>query len=535
MILNVLNSNMSMTEINKTNITLVPKIKNPTKMTDFRPISLCNVIYKLISKVLANRLKVILPFIISENQSAFLSGRLITDNVLVALELMHYLEHKKEGKDGFATIKLDMSKAYDRLEWGFIKLVMIKMGFHEKWVELIMHCITSVTYSILVNGAAYSNITPMRGLQQGDPISPYIFLLCVDDFSSLIHDVARNHKISGVSICKGCPKITHLFFADNSLLFCKANSQECQNLVNILQLYEAASGQKIHADKSSVFFSSNTPNERRSEVLNLLGPMQDTHHKKYLGLPSIIGKSKVEIFAEIKKRVERKLSGWKEKMLSMGGREVLIKAVAQAIPTYTMSCFQIPKSLCDEMEAMMRKFWWGQRGQESRITWVSWRRMCKSKLVKGMGFRILQAFNLALLAKQGWRLISNPNSLVAQIYGARYYPHRDVFHSKLGSSPSFTWRSIYNGLEVVKRGSRWRVGNGERILIWEDKWIPTPTTYKVISPPKSFNDYPKVSALIDRDTRRWKGDVVRSLFLPFEARTILNIPQSSRRPDYLGG
>ena len=179
----------------------------------------------------------------------------------------------------------------------------------------------------------------------------------------------------------------------------------------------------------------------------------------------------------------------------------------------------------------MRKFWWGQRGQESRITWVSWRRMCKSKLVGGMGFRNLQAFNLAMLAKQGWRLISNPNSLVAQIYRARYYPHGDVFHSKLGSSPSFTWRNIYNGLEVVKRGSRWRVGNGERILIWEDKWLPTPTTYKVISPPKSFNGYPRVSALIDRDTRRWKGDVVKSLFLPFEARTILNIPLCHNLPE----
>ena len=141
--------------------------------------------------------------------------------------------------------------------------------------------------------------------------------------------------------------------------------------MDILQLYEAASGQKINADKSSVFFSNNTPDDRRCEVLNILGPMQDTRHKKYLGLPSIIGKSKVEIFNEIKERVERKLSRWKEKLLSVGGREILIKVVAQAIPTYTMSCFQIPKSLCDEIEAMMRKFWWGQRDQESKIAWIS--------------------------------------------------------------------------------------------------------------------------------------------------------------------
>ena len=185
----------------------------------------------------------------------------------------------------------------------------------------------------------------------------------------------------------------------------------------------------------------------------MLGPMQDTRHKKYLGLPLIIGKSKVEIFAEIKEKVKKKLSGWKEKILSMGGQEILIKAVVQAIPTYTMSCFQIPKSLCDEIEAMMRKFLWGQRGQESKIAWVSWKKMCKSKLNEGMAFRNLQAFNLVMLAKQGWRLILNPNSLVAQIYKARYHPHDDIFRAKLGSSPSYAWRSILNGLEVVKRGT----------------------------------------------------------------------------------
>ena len=170
-VLNVLNSNISMTEINKTFITLIPKTNNLAKMTNFRPISLSNVIYKLISKVLANHLKLVLPQIISENQSVFLSKRLITDNVLVAFELMHYLDHKRDGKDCYVAIKLDMSKAYDRVEWGFIDQVMKKLGFHDSWICLIMRCITSISYSVLINGVAYGNIIPSRGLCQGDPLS----------------------------------------------------------------------------------------------------------------------------------------------------------------------------------------------------------------------------------------------------------------------------------------------------------------------------------------------------------------------------
>ena len=136
MVLNVLNSDMSMADINKTYITFVPKNNNPSRMTDFRPISLSNVIYKLIAKALTNRLKLILPQIISENQSAFIAGRLIIDNVLIAFEMMHYLEHKKVGKDCYMAIKLDMSKAYDKVEWGFIEQIMRKLGFHERWIGL---------------------------------------------------------------------------------------------------------------------------------------------------------------------------------------------------------------------------------------------------------------------------------------------------------------------------------------------------------------------------------------------------------------
>ena len=320
MVLNVLNSNMSMADINKTNITIVPKTKHPTKMKDFHPISLSNVAYKLISKVLANHLKAVLPQIISENQSAFLSERLITDNVLVAFELMHYLDHKKEGNESFRAIKLDMSKAYDRVEWMFVEKVMRRLGLNDKYIGWIMKCISIVSYFVLINGEAHGSIVPSRRFRQGDPLSSYLFLLYTKAFSALIADASSKHVLNGISICKECPKVTHIFFADDSLLFCGAKSQECHKLVKILQKYEAASGQKISTNNSSIFFGHNTAHEARTDILEILRPMQDSRPNKYLGLPSVIGKSKNQVFAEIKEKVGKKLAGWKEKMLSMGVR-----------------------------------------------------------------------------------------------------------------------------------------------------------------------------------------------------------------------
>ena len=215
----------------------------------------------------------------------------------------------------------------------------------------------------------------------------------------------------------------------------------------------------------------------------------------------------------------------------MGGKEVLIKAVAQAIPAYTMSCFQLLQSLCDDLESMMRNFWWGQKQSETKMYWVSWKRMCFSKADGGMGFRNFKAFNQAMLAKQAWRILSNPSSLVTRVLKSKYFPTGDVLNAKLGSLPSYSWRSIHGNLEVIRRGSRWRVGNGKLIHIWEDRWLPTPSTYKGISLPNNNPKFPMVFAFINPLTKWWNVSLVKTSFLPFEVDSILRIPLSYSMPE----
>ena len=237
-----INSTNITLEINSTNITLIPKVKSPKLNTDFRLISLCNVVYKIVSEVLANRFRDVLPSIISENQSAFQAGRVITDNILMAFETFHYMKHHQNGKSGFMALKLDMSKAYDQVEWAYLEAIMRKMGFDWRWVKLIMECITTVSYSILINGEPSLIIHPSRGLRQGDPLSPYLFLICSEGLHSLLNQAAEAKQIWGVSIYKKGPCLTHLFFANDSVIFCRASLVECRKIQELLECYEKASG-----------------------------------------------------------------------------------------------------------------------------------------------------------------------------------------------------------------------------------------------------------------------------------------------------
>jgi hypothetical protein len=185
-VLHVLRGNKLPDGWNDTIISLIPKTDHPEHVSDLCPISLCNVTYKVVSKVLAGRLRAILDDVISPSQSAFVPGHLISDNILVAYEITHFLLNKTEGDLGYAALKLDMSKAYDRVEWDFLEKMMRRMGFDENWIRLIMECVSTVSYQIKVNGELIDRFKPERGLRQGDPLSPYLFLICTEGLSALL-------------------------------------------------------------------------------------------------------------------------------------------------------------------------------------------------------------------------------------------------------------------------------------------------------------------------------------------------------------
>ncbi|KAF5452148.1 hypothetical protein F2P56_027178 [Juglans regia] len=333
--------------------------------------------------------KKVLEHLVSPNQSAFIPGRLITDNIMVAYEVLHTMKARQHGREGSMAIKLDMSKAYDRIEWSYLEEVMFKLGLCKMWIDLVMSCVKTVSYSVLINGRPGKRIFPQRGLRQGDPLSPYLFILCAEGLSSLLNSSDSKGETRGVTVARGGTRVNHLLFADDCLLFGRAKEEEWVRYQKLLMIYERASGQFQNKDKIAVFFSSNTREEVKGRIKELGGDVIRGSYEKYLGLPPLVGKSKYNTFMSIKERVWKKINNWKNIFLSASGKEILVKAVLQALSTYAMSVFKLPKRLCNELNMMLAKFWWGNSQKTNCVHWCSWEKMGDQKDRGGLGFRDL--------------------------------------------------------------------------------------------------------------------------------------------------
>lgn len=315
-------------------------------------------------------------------------------------------------------------------------------------------------YQVKVNRDTTEVIISQRGLRQGDPLSPYLFLLC----AAMLKEAERNGSLTEIKLCREAPTVSHLLFADDSLLLIEANAENAMVVNDILHKYEVFSGQVVNKDKSAIQFSKNTSREEKRKIMEIMKIPTEEIKGRYLGLPPYIGKSKSRAFQYIKERVWKRIQGCKEKLLSLS----------------------------------------------------------KPKRVGGLGFRDLHSFNMAMLARQGWRLLQNP-SLCARALEAKCHPGHNIIETTPKKGMSYAWQSILKGVQLLKKGIIWRVGDGRNINIWKDPWLPSGITRRVTTL-KGRNLVSRVAELIDPVTNGWDNDLVCQTFNVEDAKIILQIP-----------
>ncbi|XP_030495226.2 uncharacterized protein LOC115711025 [Cannabis sativa] len=516
--------------LNQTFIVLIPKRGNAQCFDDYRPISLCNFSYKIISKLLANRIKKLLPGIISPSQSAFVPGRWIAENGIIAHEIMDSFK-KMKGRRGFVGLKLDMSKAYDRMEWGFLDKALDSFGFGADFRRLIAKCVSSVAFSVLLNGGPLKQFYPERGLRQGDPLSSYLFIIGSEVLSRLMLNSERLGLIKGFSHARNGLPISHLMYADDTFIFCEANKENVLEVKRCLEMYCRNSGQCVNSHKSAVVFSDNVEMGIRGEIKGLLGFRDLNREDKFLGNPILLSGSKVRDFGFLVDKMARRIEGWKSRLLSLAGRSTLIQSVAMSVPIYTMSTFLIPKSICADLDKLVRRFWWKGSDDSNRfLALTNWDSICVPKGWGGLGFKKFEDLNFALVAKLGWNLAAESNTLWCQFFKDKYFRRSCSFWSAPKSNLwSYGARSIMATRDFIRDESCFAIGNGELVDIWHTPWLPGYGWERYVASfnPRICEKGVRASSLLIPGSGEWNREALESWFFPSMVRDALEVPRLS--------
>lgn len=274
--------------------------------------------------------------------------------------------------------------------------------------------------TVLLNGEQTKAFKPSRGLRQGDPLSPYLFGLCLERLCHQIELSIASKKWKPISISRGGPKLSHICFADDLILFAEASVSQVRVIRTVLEKFCRASGQKVSLEKSKIFFSKNVSRELGKQISDESGIKSTKDLGKYLGMPILHKRINKDTFGEVLERVTTRLSGWKGRFLSLAGRATLTKAVLSSISIHTMTIISLPKSTLERLDNMSRSFLWGSKNEKRRLHLLAWDRVYLLRLEGGLGIRSAQQMNTALLAKLGWRLIHDENRLWTRVLRSKY-------------------------------------------------------------------------------------------------------------------
>ncbi|OMO87284.1 reverse transcriptase [Corchorus capsularis] len=463
---------------------LIPKGNCPTTVKDFRPITLLNTSYKILSKVIVNRLRPILQRIIRPFRNSFLAGRSTTDNILITQEIVHSLMGRK-GSKGAVIAKIDLQKAYDNVSWSFLREVLVFYDFPAGLINLIMYCVSNIDLAIIWNGEVLPAFHPQQGLRQGDPLSPYLFILVMERLSHMILERVEHKVWHPVKASRSGPMVSHLFFADDLMLFAEASEDQVNVITDVLDEFAKASGLRVSLEKSKLWFSPNVHQQKATVLSRLCGIPLAQELGTYLGVPIIHGKVSKATYQHVVDKVLRRLANWKGKVLSYAGRRTLIQSTLSSIPIYTMQTALLPASTAERLDQLNRNFLWGGDVDNSRGHLVNWDRVCRPKGNGGLGLRKARISNVALLSK----------FLDVETWGRA----------------SSTWRGLLRTKDCVQRGSRWLIGDGKSISLWYDWWVGDGPLIKEVPPSTQVPSLSCKVASILQDDGSCKCDDLSSL------------------------
>ena len=419
-------------------IALIPKMVDPQLLNDYRPISLIGCIYKIVAKLLANKLKKVLPCIIDERQSAFIEGRHLLHSALIANEVV---DKAKRAQKPCMVFKVDYEKAYDSVSWNLLLYMLQRMGFCSKWIKWIEGCLKSASISVLVNSSPSSEFIPQRGLRQGDPLAPLLFNIVAEALNGLVREAMGKNLFRGFQVGSNKVEISILQYADDTIFFGEASMRNVKTIKAILRIFELVSDLKINFVESS-FGAFGMKEQWKLDAANYLNCSLLSIPFIYLGIPIGANPRRRQMWDPILNKCERKLAKWKKKHLSFGGRVTLIQSVLTSIPIYFFSFFRVPKGVVDKLVSLQRKFLWGGDSEHNKIAWVKWNIVCLPKEEGGLGIKDIDTFNLALLAKWKWNLFQHTGQLWVKVLESKYGRRRSLNDAPRVNNESIWWRDL---------------------------------------------------------------------------------------------
>uniref|UniRef100_A0A1D1ZAL7 LINE-1 reverse transcriptase n=1 Tax=Anthurium amnicola TaxID=1678845 RepID=A0A1D1ZAL7_9ARAE len=454
-------------QVGATFITLIPKNECADSLDHFRPISLCNFLYKVISKLIAGKLHKVLDKIISSHQMAFIKRRKIQDSLFLANDLVKNIHSRHRGN--ISVLKADLRKAFDSVHRPFIYSMLQKMGFPMTFIHWIRSCLEAAKFSILFNGSPLGFFGSSNGIRQGDPLSPYLFVIAMEGFSALMQDkwskgIIHVPSSNGVSI-------SHILFADDLIIFMKDHLGTVREIGDVITQFSTLSGLHLHCDKSKVYIGAKVSHRRT--LPDILKVREGSLPVCYLGLPLFSKSLKAAHCQNLVDKVRKQISCWKTRLLSKAGRLELIRSIISSYSIFWSTAFALPCSTILAIEALLSRFFWSGGDTDKSFHMIAWKSICKPKEEGGLGIRSIGEWNKACIFAQLWDVLQKRTSLWIDWVYASYLSKTSIWMKKRRSYDSWIWKHILDSRDTLKQHIHYVIGNGSSFSFLYDPWLPS--------------------------------------------------------------